>query len=87
MSDRQFYFLKALASCSAEVSAGRVFTLAYPNAPYRGRRDAGATRTLDAMEKEGWVRGRYGYSGEGGRHWRISTRGREVFAAERLARR
>jgi hypothetical protein len=87
LSERELRFLEALATCDRPVPAGRVFVLAYPERPYLSRRDAGATRTLDALERKGkLVDGTYsyepGYVGRlGGRVWKITAAGREVLRA------
>lgn len=83
LSDRQRTFLRALAGENDRgIGAGRVYVLAYPDAPYRGRRDAGATRTLDALERVGLVKGRYRSTAAsfGGRDWTITAAGRKAIA-------
>lgn len=57
------------------LSAGRVWHLACGEQPYRGRRDAGMTRTLDALERRGFVDGRYAGTFSSGRVWRITDAG------------
>lgn len=83
LSDRQRAFLRALAGENDRgIGAGRVYALAYPDAEYRGRRDAGATRTLDALERVGLVKGHYRGSAAsfGGRDWTITHAGRKAIA-------
>jgi hypothetical protein len=62
-----------------ELSSGRVWRLAFPDEPYRGRRDAGMTRTLDRLERLGLVAYRYVIGGQQpSRNWRITDAGREA---------
>lgn len=76
LNERQIAFLVAMQD-GHEYGSGRVFVLAYPDAPHRGRRDAGATRTLDAMEKLGVVTWRYP-QGSDSRMWRITQAGKDL---------
>lgn len=76
LNTRQVAFLTVMAGLDAEENPGRIFRLAFPDAPFRGRRDAGATRTLDSLERLGFVRGRYPSYGDG-RRWRITPAGRK----------
>lgn len=77
LNERQLAFLRALDEHGTGygIGAGRVFVLAFPDAPYTSRRDAGATRTLDGLLKLGLVRGSYAGRSTG-RDWRITDEGR-----------
>lgn len=77
LNERQVAFLRALAENDTGygIGAGRVFLLAFPDAPYTHRRDAGATRTLDSLLKLGLVRGTYAAYAHG-RDWKITDAGR-----------
>lgn len=83
LNERQLAFLRALDENDTGygLGAGRVFVLAFPDVPYRGRRDAGATRTLDALLTLGLVRGVYAYSYATGRDWKITDEGRAALRA------
>lgn len=74
LNDRQVAFLVVMQD-GRERGSGWIFHDAFPDAEHRGRRDAGATRTLDGMDRLGLVAGRY-LSFGGGRNWRITTAGR-----------
>jgi repressor of nif and glnA expression len=78
LSERERAFLKALAESDRPLHAGRVAHLALPDEPYRARRDAGATRTLDSLQRRGLVRGGYAYTNATSRT--ITENGREVLA-------
>jgi hypothetical protein len=56
---------------------GRVFHLAFPEAEHKGRRDAGARRTLEALERLGYVSGCYPYLEATARRWSLTEAGRE----------
>lgn len=82
LTDRKRRFLEVLAEQDQPISPVRVHRLAYPDAPYRGRRDAGATRTLDSLQREHLASGRYPvYAAATGRQWEITDKGREALAA------
>jgi hypothetical protein len=75
---------------------GYISAQAFPEAPYRQRRDAGMTRTLDSLmnltppkdrdaylveyDAERYLRPGWG-GGSTGRDWRITKAGRELLAA------
>lgn len=82
LSDRQVAFLHAMRD-GRERNPGQIFCEACPDEPYKGRRDAGATRTLDGMEKLGLVAGAYRYYGTG-RVWRITKAGKGELAERGL---
>lgn len=77
LRSRDLAVLRALATQEHALHAGRVWQLACPDEPYRGRRDAGMTRTLDRLERFGFVRGRYEWQSTS-RYWRITDVGREA---------
>lgn len=85
LTERQRRFLEALARQEEPISSLRVFAVAFPDAPYRARRDAGATRTLLGLEGRGLVDGRYppDYSGAGSPRlaWEITDQGRAALAS------
>lgn len=75
---RDIAVLKALASGDQELGmhAGRVWRVVFPNESYRGRRDAGMTRTLDRLERMGLVRYRYTTGArQPSRVWMITSAG------------
>jgi hypothetical protein len=81
LNERQREFLRAMLD-GKERHSGMVFRDAFPDAPYKGRRDAGATRTLLGMEKLKLVRGSYGLSPAGldsSMNWTITEQGRAAF--------
>lgn len=86
MTERQRKFLEVLAADTLRhigLPPGRIFFLAFPDENHGGRRDAGATRTLDGMQKLGWVVGRYPAYEMGfatGRYWKITDDGRKALA-------
>lgn len=90
LSERQVAFL-AVMQDGREWNPGQIFHTAFPDAPYRGRRDAGATRTLDAMEKLGLVSYRYPHTWDGrligGRTWWITTAGKAELEERGLLKR
>lgn len=92
LNERQLAFLRVLGKHYEEqtadagqtmrsMSPGYITRQAFPDAEYRGRLDAGATRTLDSMEKLGIVSGSYRGSRATGRDWIITEEGRKVLAA------
>ncbi len=74
LRDRDVAVLRALENEPEPLAAGRVWHLACPDEPYRGRRDAGMTRTLDRLERMGFVRGRYEWESTC-RYWSITEAG------------
>jgi hypothetical protein len=79
---RDLAVLRVLAENGRETSMGlppgRVWHLAFADdEPYRQRRDAGMTRTLDRLRNLGLVRGSYEWGGTG-RYWTITAAGREA---------
>lgn len=80
LTDRQVAFLRVLAAYQRKpggggMGAGQTFYEAFPDAAYSGRRDAGATRTLDGLQKLGLVSGSYAYLEATGRDWTITSAG------------
>jgi hypothetical protein len=63
------------------VNSGRVARVAYPDAPYSGRIDAGATRTLDALATLNLVRFEYTLGRPSSRVWSASIYGRAYVEA------
>lgn len=76
MNERQEAFLRVMKDAGESLGAGRIFYLAFPGAPHRGRRDAGATRTLDGLAREGLVTYTYTHGHPVSRDWRITEAGR-----------
>lgn len=73
---RDISVLKVLATQKSGIHAGRVWHLAFPDQSYRGRRDAGMTRTLDRLERKGLVKYRYTMGArQSSRTWTITTAG------------
>lgn len=86
LTERQQAFLGVLATAEPSkwgLGPGEVFAKAYPDAPYRGRRDAGATRTLDNMSTRGLVIGRYHTTHSTSRCWQITDAGRQELSRAR----
>jgi hypothetical protein len=71
---RDIAVLRVLKDADAPLASGRVWHLACPDEPHRSRRDAGMTRTLERLERMGFVHGRYEW-GSTGRYWSITERG------------
>lgn len=78
---RDIAVLKVLASRRPELGqelgmhAGYIWRVAFPDEPYRGRRDAGMTRTLDRLNRLGLVKYRYTTSIPSSRLWTITPAG------------
>lgn len=79
LTERQRKVLEVLIA-NPGISAGRVWALAFGDVePYRGRRDAGMTATLDAMQRLGWVRGDYLHREALGRDWTATPEGTAAY--------
>lgn len=77
LTPRQRRVLEVLAdNRHAWLNPGYVWRLAFGDTePYRGRRDAGMTSTLDTLRRRGFVDGVYGGRWASGRTWRITDAG------------
>lgn len=71
---RDLAILRALADRD-RIAPGNLWHVAFPDEPYRSRRDAGMTRTLDRLQRLGFAIGRYEWGGTG-RYWSITEAGR-----------
>lgn len=85
LNDRQVAFLVAMQDGRPR-NPSAIFYEAFPDAEYRGRRDAGATRTLDAMARLGLVKFTYPSSAfyASGRTWWITREGKDELAERGL---
>lgn len=80
LSERQVRVLRVLAEHRGNpLNPGYIWRLAFGDEQeYRGRRDAGMTRTLDALRRHGLVEGDYPSWEFPGREWQITQAGIEA---------
>ena len=83
---RDVAVLEALADHQGHmgISPGNLFYRAFPDAPRRGRSDAGMTRTLDRLQSVGLVKGMYEWQSTS-RYWLITDAGRDALEEARDA--